>query len=402
MVKVMKVCLLTTKYPLSNDSAWLTNELARSLNNAGHDVTVLALSWLMDDPPSSISNNNGVNEIRVKLPNIFYKKNKLSTLLKLLFFPVFAIYYASLYIKKCDLLVANTPCVTIIGVPIFFKIRFKSKLFLVVWDFFPYYLKDLKMVRSKASFHVLHFIEKMMFRLFDKVGCMTDKNISFLMEKYEYPSSKKIIKLPIWTKVMPAEIGDSDLMSSKYNLPKDKLWAVYGGAMSAVQGLNNLLALAEVTQHVPVHYILVGDGAEKKELIDHACKLNLKNITFLSAVSRDDYNKLIVCCHIGLIFLSENLTVPSFPSKSLDYFRASLPIIAGIDSFTDFKEILQNEIAAGFAEVANRKDLLSLALKKLVDDPLLREKLGKNGRMYYERTFDVAFARASILKSVTG
>ena len=107
----MNIVMLTTKYLVGRDNAWLTNELALHLNeNTKHKVTVVALSWNKDDPPTGVAYEDGVKVVRVKAPEFLYKKKFLITALKILLFPRFVKREVTKNVSECDLLIANTPC----------------------------------------------------------------------------------------------------------------------------------------------------------------------------------------------------------------------------------------------------------------------------------------------------
>lgn len=370
------------------------------MRDSGCDVTVVAMSWLKDDPPNSVGIENGVKVVRVKLPSLFYKRMLVMTALKILLFPVFAKHYMRRHVKECDLLVANTPCVTIFGLSNFFKRRFGAKTFLVLWDFFPFYLKDLGVVRNKLTFGILRKLESMMFNSFDRIGCMTERNMEFLAENYDYSKQEKVTKLPIWAALKPQPEVDKVALRRKYGLPLDRVLAVYGGAMSIVQDLPNLLSVAQQATHLDVAFVMIGSGTEREKLIQEARDRGMDNVIFLESIPRAEYEKLLQACDIGLIFLSHKLSVPSFPSKSLDYFKLSLPVLAGLDPFTDFGPTLTNDAKAGFFAESNQTAELVRLLEVLVKDEALRASLGANGRQFYEVEFNVERAKNTILSLV--
>ncbi|GAA5012510.1 hypothetical protein GCM10025794_00550 [Massilia kyonggiensis] len=229
---------------------------------------------------------------------------------------------------------------------------------------------------------------------------MTRRNEEFLKENYHFKSDEKIVKLPIWAKIKAAPIVDKAAFRAKYGLPQEGVLAVYGGAMSIVQDLSNLLAVAHKSRHLNVTFVLIGSGTERERLIEEAKSRGLQNVIFLNAVPRDEYEKLLQACDIGLIFLSHKLSVPSFPSKSLDYFKLSLPVLAGLDAFTDFGPTLTEQAKAGFYAQSNNTHELARLLEKLVSDEALRSRLGKNGRLYYEVEFDVERVKTTILSTI--
>ncbi|MDH4554965.1 glycosyltransferase family 4 protein [Pseudomonas sp. BN417] len=390
------VVLLTTKYANEKKDAWLTNELAYSLRDQGYNVTAVVFSWLKNDPESSVSELDGINVVRLKLHKLFYTTGFIGTALKVFLFPYWARYVIGRNLKTCDLLIANTPCITIQGLSTYFKRRYGSKSYLVLWDFFPFYLKDLGVIRNKLFFKFFWFLEQKMYQSFDRIGCMTPGNIDFLLENYSGIERDKVEILPLWTDQKPIVAVDKYKLREKYSLPQDKVIAVYGGAMSIVQELTNILDLAEHTADINVLFLFIGRGTEKKSLEEEASRRGLKNVRFLDYVPRDEYEGLVASCDVGLISLSRRLSVPSFPSKSIDYFKVALPVLASLDSVTDFGTILQDEIKAGFSVVAGNTALMSEKLKALVSDADLRKKMGSLGRLYYEKHLSVENARNKI------
>jgi len=395
------IVLLTTKYAENKTDAWLTNELAYAFRDDGCDMTVVVFSWLRDEPKSSVQIIDGVKVVRIKLFDIFYKTGFIGTALKVFLFPRWARFVIKRHVKKCDLLIANTPCVTIVGLADYFRRAYKAKSYLVLWDFFPFYLKDLGVIRNKMFFGFFQALESRMYRSFDRIGCMTRGNVTFLLENYSGIQEDRVEILPLWAKIKDIQPIDKEGVRRKYNLPLDKVIAVYGGAMSIVQELDNLLDLAKLSMEkdAGVCFLFIGRGTERQRLENNAVSANLKNVMFLDYVPREEYQDVVQACDIGMISLSSKLSVPSFPSKSVDYFKVSLPILASLDAVTDFGRILQDDIKAGFSVVAGDSLLLQEKLEVLLSDPILRKKMGEAGRRYYEEFLSVENAK-TIINSV--
>lgn len=401
MMKSSKdIVLLTTKYADDKKDAWLTNELAYSLNEEGHSVSVVVFSWLKNEPVSLTRVIDGIKVIRIKLPSIFYNTGVVGTALKIFLFPFLARHEVRKQVKSCDLLIANTPCVTILGLSRFFRKKYNSKSFLVLWDFFPFYLKDLGAIRNKLFFGFFRHLEQMMYKSFDRIGCMTEGNAHFLFENFPSVERDRVEILPLWAKIKHVDPIDKSAIRLKYDLPPAGFIAVYGGAMSIVQELENILDLAALYSASDVTFLFIGKGTEKERLEGLVSTRGLKNVQFIDYVPRDEYQYVVQACDVGLISLSKKLTVPSFPSKSLDYFKVSLPVLASLDSVTDFGDILENQICAGFAVVAGDVTNLKNKLDLLVEDAELCKALGANGRRYYEKNLSVENARSIIISSL--
>lgn len=395
-----EIVLLTTKYADDKQDAWLTNELAYSLNEQGHNVSVVVFSWLKNEPSSVTKVIDDINVIRVKLPSIFYNTGVIGTALKIFLFPFLARREVSKQVKRCDLLIANTPCVTILGMSRFFRRKYNSNSFLVLWDFFPFYLKDLGAIRNKLFFGFFRYLEEVMYKSFDRIGCMTEGNARFLFDNFPAVKQERVEILPLWAKIKYVEPIDRVAIRAKYDLPPTGFIAVYGGAMSIVQELENILDLAALYSGDQVTFLFIGKGTEKDSLEASVSRRGLRNVKFINYVPREEYQHVVQACDVGLISLSRKLTVPSFPSKSLDYFKVSLPILASLDSVTDFGDILEKQIRAGFAVRAGNPSSLKNKLDLLIEDPALCGALGANGRQYYEKYLSVENARSIITSSL--
>ncbi|EMM1154599.1 glycosyltransferase family 4 protein [Citrobacter freundii] len=394
------IVLMTTKYNDNKKDAWLTNELAYSIRDSGYKMTVVVFSWMPNDPETRIDNIDGVQVVRLKLPKWIYKKNILNTAIKIFAFPFFARAFIKKNIKECDLLIANTPCVTILGLSRLFKKRYNAYTYLVLWDFFPFYLKDLGLMRNKFNFKFFHFLEEWMYRSFDKIGCMTKGNIDFLEKNFKTIKKENMEILPLWAKTKKLKQLDRHKVRDKFGLPKDEIIIIYGGAMSVVQELENYLELAKRFQGKNVSFVMVGSGTEKERLKEIAETNNINNLRFIDYVPRDEYEELVGCCDIGFISLSRKLTVPSFPSKSLDYFKVAIPILASLDPVTDFGDILENKIKAGYSVIAGNMDELESKANILINYVDLRESMGKAGRKYYEEFLTVENAKNIIMSKI--
>ena len=400
MKKSKDIVLLTTKYADDKKDAWLTNELAYSLLDEGNKISVVVFSWLKNEPASFVKMIDGIDVIRVKLPSFFYNTGVVGTALKVFLFPFFARHEVKRHVKKCDLLIANTPCVTILGMSRYFRKKYNSQTYLVLWDFFPYYLKDLGAIRNKFFFGFFRYLEQLMYKSFDRIGCMTDGNAKFLFDNFPEVDPKRVEILPLWAKIKQVDPVDRSAIRAKYHLPSTGFIAVYGGAMSIVQELDNILDLAELYSGSDITFLFIGRGTEKERLETSAVNRGLRNIRFIDYVPRDEYQHVVQACDVGLISLSKKLTVPSFPSKSLDYFKVSLPVLASLDPVTDFGDILENKICAGFAVVAGDVAKLKDKLDLLINDAELCKALGANGRQYYEKYLSVENARSIIISSL--
>ena len=172
--------------------------------------------------------------------------------------------------------------------------------------------------------------------------------------------------------------------------------------MGKPQGLGFLLdVILKYRNNSEIFFIFVGRGSEKKNIKKFIINKNLNNLLLIDNLARDEYEKLVCECDIGLINLDKRFTVPNYPSRVLTYFEYGLPVMAAIDSETDFGELLDKS-KAGFWVVAGDIENYCKKFNKLLYNKNLREKMGKAGRSYIEKFLNVENSYELFIKQVRG
>lgn len=65
----------------------------------------------------------------------------------------------------------------------------------------------------------------------------------------------------------------------------------------------------------------------------------------MKRLPKEDYDKMVGACDVGMIFLDHRFTIPNFSSRFLSYMQAKIPVFAVTDPNTDIgKFLVDNEI----------------------------------------------------------
>ena len=279
-----KILLITTKYPTGEGEAWLTNELAECFSSNGDEVSVVVLSWEYSDGASGCIRLNGVDIHRVRLWKFLYSKSFAMPVLKIFLFSLLARVKCWGLINKADIIIGTTPCIAVWGFFDLFGYRSNARKFLILWDFFPFYMKGLWGRGRSFLFDFFYRWENRLYNKFDVIGCMTDESIKFLGDKYSVPSAA-VIKLPLWAKqVDRVKLTDTEKLNirKKYNISTDAFVSVYGGAMTKIQGLDNIIDLAaRLHSSSQFQFVLVGRGPELARLKNRVLTESVRNIVSL-------------------------------------------------------------------------------------------------------------------------
>ncbi len=386
---------------LANDST-LTKDLSDEFYRQGNNVTVVTVSEKKYNEETQLKNENGYDVLRIKSSNIFNVKNKFEKGLSVLNIPKDIRNGVFKYLgdKKFDLIIAHTPFFSSEKIVKPLKNHYNCPAFLILWDIFPQNAKDIGMMTNSILFNFFKYKEKNMLLAYDRILCMSPGNVEYMKNHYKYLDKNKIKLLRNWATIKPLLKIDKKVIRQKYGYKTEDFIVVFGGNMGKPQKLENILKLAEkVRDKEQIKFLFVGSGTEKDSLERLAKKEQLSNVKFLNQVPRADYEVLISACDLGIVSLDERFTVPNFPSKTTDYFKLGLPVLASLDraAAADYGQFLQEEAKGGMFAEAGNIDKLEEVLLKLYDDKELRVTLGKNGRKYYEENLGVEKAYKTIV-----
>lgn len=303
---------------------------------------------------------------------------------------------------KFDLIITHTPFVSSYKIMKPLLNLFKCPAHLLLWDIFPQNARDLGIIKSNILYKILKKSEHKMLRLYDKIWCMSNGNVTYVKE--HYPFVKSVDLLYNSAKVTAIPSFDRLDVRKRYNIAADEVVAIFGGNLGVPQCLKNILKLASIALQngLKAKFIFVGSGTEANFIKNQIIQLELKNTIFIEQIPRVDYELLTRVSDIGLVSLDERFTVPNFPSKTTDYFKAGLPVLASLDkcAANDYGNFLEKITNAGIYALAGNNTELYEKFLILYNDSDLRIRLGTNGRKFFEIELNVKNAYDKIISSL--
>ena len=259
---------------------------------------------------------------------------------------------------KFDLVVYSTPPITYAGAIEYIKRRDGARTYLLLKDIIPDGAVSLGVLKTTGLKGIIYKYfrsqEKRLYRVSDRIGCMSRANVKYILshnfEVYQRNNKnlKKTGKFII--EVCPNSIEPIDLsvtdegrriLRDKYNIPQDRLVFVYGGNLGRPQGIPFMLkCIHSQRNNDNVFFLIVGNGTEYLRIESYIKKYNPSNMALYNSLPKNDYDKLVAACDVGMIFLDHRIDVPNIPSRLLSYMQAKLPVLAVTDPCTDLKEII--------------------------------------------------------------
>lgn len=384
----MNVLMLTTKYSGPECSDWLTSELAKELANRNINVKVFNVEWSGE---GYIGKHNTDNLEVISTNSISLNFGKISLPIKWAFSSLKIykhLFKDILTSKRYDMLICFSPCTALaLAIPLAQFIS-RNKL-LIYWDFFPTHNQQISKKVPNYFMPILKKIERSLVNSFDTIACMSPANLSFFNDYFGSNDNQHRLVIPIWT----SYLGDSSLnktlirKTTHYN--NQEVLVVFGGQLVAGRGLETLISAIRLarTVNTNIKLIVCGEG-ELSELVINYSNEDHEACTYLGNLSRPDYLEILSFSDIGIVATVEGVDSPTYPSKSLDYMSAKLPIVACVEKSSDFGTIVES---SGFGLACNAGDINSLAklIIKLSNDSRLRNNLGNKGFNFLKDTHSV-------------
>ncbi|MCL6275538.1 glycosyltransferase family 4 protein [Muricauda sp. 2012CJ35-5] len=394
----MRIAFLGLGIPNLYENSTMYTELMLEFHKDGHEVTLVGPAF--EDDVKGLQTEKGVQVLRVPTLNLF-QVGKFEKGISNLLLP----YQYKKALKnskidlKFDLIFMPTPPITLFDLAVWFKKKYKSKIYLILRDIFPQNAVDLKMITQGGIIH-RYFREKerKMYRLSDTIGCMSQGNIDYVRAHNPSVSKKKFHLLPNWDTPLPLS-QENEIVERKNKMGLNgKFLVVFGGNIGLPQKMENIADLAKSCLEIEnLLFLIVGDGYERDPFEDLVIANNLTNVKIMDYMEREEFFKLMEVADVGLISLSEDFTIPNIPSKAVIYHNAKKPILASVDTQTDLPQILEKSGSGVFARAGNTEELKSKLLY-LYNNPEVRKTMGNSGYryMYESLTVDKAYSRAQI------
>lgn len=150
----------------------------------------------------------------------------------------------------------------------------------------------------------------------------------------------------------------------------------YIGTHGMAHKLDFILHCAKQLQDSCYHFLLIGDGAEKNNLLQLKNKLACSNVTMLPPIPKSEVHRYISILDIALINLKKSVLFTSvIPSKIFENAAMSIPILMGVEG--EAKALVEQYNAGVCFEPENESDFI--AKLQTLDDMQLYQKLQEGG-----------------------
>ena len=371
----------------------MLTDLATALAT-GYEVHVVTSRLRYDDATASLASReliDGVDVHRVWTSG-FGRGNLPGRALDYLSFYVTATLHLIQLARPADVLVAMTDP-PLISVPAQWAARLRSAR-LVNWlqDIFPE-------IAAHLGIHLAHGLSgSLLRRLRDNSLRTAASNVVLGRLMRERVSAlgvdpTKIAVIPNWADgaaLQPTPPGTNPLRAA-WSLG-DKFVVGYSGNLGRVHEFETLLGAAHALRtQTEIAFLIIGDGAQKAALMAASVEQALPNLLWKPYQPRALLSQSLGVADVHIVTLRPELEGLVVPSKFYGIAAVGRPTICIGDPEGEIGAVVRAADCGCCVPEGDAAGLVA-AIVRLRDDPLLRERMGRNARRIFEERYDKPIA----------
>ena len=233
--------------------------------------------------------------------------------------------------EKFDKIIVYQLSPATVGFPgLIAKYKFTAPLYFYVQDLWPESISDAGGLNNKYILNAVDLMMKIFYQNSTEIWVQSVGFIDYLINKGVNISKIKYIPNTVEKFYKPQDI--SVKYSHKFPLGFNILFA---GNIGIAQDFETIIKAAQIlnSKKVPINWIIIGDGSEKKNIQNLIKKLNLTNrFYFLGSFPSEEMPYYFACADALLVSLKKtNIFSLTIPSKLQSYLACRKPIIGNVD-----------------------------------------------------------------------
>ncbi len=382
----MRILIVTPYYlPDGGPSAPLFAMLSEALVKRGHAVTVICA---VPHYPSGLvlpefrkkqkpALENGVQVIRIRVPSM-NRKNLFQRLIQLLIYQVGCCLAGAKY--DYDVVLLSNPML-MVGLPfIFLAVARKKPAVYSIHDVYPDVGVTLGVFRHKPVVAAVAALERFGLEHASRVRILSKSFIPGL-HGLGVPDGKMTLIYDWVDTDLVRPLARQNSFACEYKLI-DKFIVMYAGNIGLSQGLEHVLAAAEILcRQEDIRFVIVGDGIARPGLVERVKQRSLNNVQFIPVQPRGRLPEVLAAADVSLVTLQKGISNGSLPSKSFSILASGRPLIASVDENSDLARLV-HRAHAGICVPPDNPELLAKAILDVKEEAVQRSRYGENGRFY--------------------
>ena len=241
--------------------------------------------------------------------------------------------------QDCIIIVSPPILLGLIGV--FFQKIWRCKLIMHIQDMPTEAVQALGMIKNNSVVGIITLIENYIYRESNWIATITHGMFQTLVQRGVEKNKLEIFYNWIDVKKASTPIPKGNFRS-KFKPLRNKFLVAYAGNLGIKQGVDSLLKIAaELKNDNGIHFLIIGDGADKSRLIEISKGLALTNVSFISFLSQHEYFEMLEDLDVSYVSQRSGTGNIFFPSKLLGIMAKSKPLLIAADPDSELSNFIK-------------------------------------------------------------
>jgi glycosyltransferase involved in cell wall biosynthesis len=386
----MRILITTQVFPPEiHSTARMVLELAQSLGEAGHAVTVAAgyphhphgtLLGGYRKRPLLRETVEGVRVIRGWHPTT--PSPRIAARALVYAFQALGTFFAGLAAGPVDLVFNfGPPLAGPLLSAALARIR-GARNVPAIYDIYPDIAVETGAVRNRAAIAAARLAERLSYRAADRIVVLSEGFRRVLVEE-KGVTAGKVRVIPVWLdpdEIRPA--ADPLAWRRLHGIPEDAFVVLYAGTIGIVSGAGVMADVVRGMAGEPgILFLFVGEGKARDALA--ASLSGAPNARFMDFRPREELSGMLSSADVGLMTLAPGRGRTSVPSKVAGYMAAGTPVLAACDPDSDSARTIR-DAGCGLVVPPGDPAAISEGIRRFRADAALRADSGRNGRDHLE------------------
>ncbi len=389
----MKILFITDNfYPERNAPAKRTFEHCKNWVNQNNSVTIITgvpnfpTGKVFSGYKNKIYQSEIINNIFVKRVWTYMHPNK-GFLLRIIDYVsfMFSSFICGLFTKKHDVIIATSPQFFTLISGYLISIFKRTPLVIEIRDLWPESIVTVGVMKKSNIFiKILHRIAIFIYKKAKIIICVTNSFKKDLIKKGIEKEKIFIIQNGFDLEKNTTPNKKIEQIENEYQVNQKDFIVAFIGTVGIAHGLQIILRTAKKIDK-SVKFLIIGDGAEKDELMKKAEEKLLDNVIFIPNISWQEIVNINQIINMHLIHL---INSPEFkkviPSKIFESMALKKPIIMGVKG--ESREITNNANCSLNITPENHLELVEL-INNHINQTKYLKNLGLNGNKFLKDNF---------------
>jgi glycosyltransferase involved in cell wall biosynthesis len=286
----------------------------------------------------------------------------------------FSAFWAGLFVKT-DVIIATSPQFFTTPAGWLLSVLKRKPWVFEVRDLWPESIKAVSAISENSKiFKVLERLERFLYRRASMIITVTEAFKVNIVGRGIDAHKIHVVKNGANLDLYRAKAKNKELLQ-KHNLT-GKFVVGYIGTHGMAHKLGFFLSFAKELENENIHFLFLGEGAEKQNLLQNAKAQQINNMLFLDNVTKGEVADYISIIDVALVHLKRSDTFKTvIPSKIFESAAMRKPILLGVEG--ESAEIIE-KFNAGLCFIPEDKTSFLQCLRKIKNEPLLYAEL-QNG-----------------------